>query len=276
MTEATAARTAAYSGGSTTGRVRHVVHGQVLVDTERVDHLLFELLSATDDIIRRHRLTHAEYEELRVRLVQASTDGEWPAAVDVLIARVVEGVTKTDRHSSGGSTGPASVTSIARCGTDRVLATVLFTDIVDSTRRAAELGDRDWLRLLDRHDDIIRAQIAYFRGRVVSHTGDGAVAIFDGPSRAVQSAAALTGSMSELGIGIRCGVHTGECELRGDDIGGIAVHTGARIAALAHAGEVLVSNTVKDLVNGSGIGFQERGTHVLKGLPGAWRLFAYS
>jgi class 3 adenylate cyclase/DNA-binding SARP family transcriptional activator len=159
---------------------------------------------------------------------------------------------------------------------DRVLATVLFTDIVDSTRRAAELGDRDWLELLDRHDAITGAQIASFGGRVVSRTGDGAVAIFDGPSRAVQSAAALTESIPELGIGIRCGLHTGECELRGDDIGGIAVHTGARIAALAHAGEVLVSNTVKDLVNGSGIAFQERGTHVLKGVPGAWKLFACS
>ena len=102
------------------------------------------------------------------------------------------------------------------------------------------------------------------------------MAIFDGPSRAVQSAAALSGCIADLGIGIRCGLHTGECELRGDDIGGIAVHTGARIAALAHAGEVLVSNTVKDLVNGSGIAFHDRGTHQLKGVPGEWRLFAYS
>ena len=159
---------------------------------------------------------------------------------------------------------------------DRVLATVLFTDIVDSTRRAVELGDRSWRELLERHDEITRAEISRFRGRVIKHTGDGFLATFDGPTRAVRCASTLAERIPELGIDVRSGLHTGECELLGDDIGGIAVHIGARIAALAEAGEVLVSSTVKDLVNGSGIVFKDRGTHILKGVPGEWRLFALS
>jgi class 3 adenylate cyclase len=159
---------------------------------------------------------------------------------------------------------------------DRVLATVLFTDIVDSTRRAVELGDRRWRELLEQHDQITRAEVARFQGRVVKDTGDGFLATFDGPTRAVRCAAELAERMPQLGIDVRSGLHTGECELRGDDIGGIAVHIGARVAALAGAGEVLVSNTVKDLVNGSGITFRDRGTHALKGLPGEWQLFSPS
>jgi class 3 adenylate cyclase len=159
---------------------------------------------------------------------------------------------------------------------DRVLATVLFTDIVDSTRRAAELGDRRWRALLEQHDQLTCAEVARFRGRVVKNTGDGFLATFDGPTRAVRCAATLAERMPQLGIDVRSGLHTGECELRGDDIGGIAVHIGARVAALAGAGEVLVSNTVKDLVNGSGITFRDRGTHALKGLPGEWQLFSPS
>jgi pimeloyl-ACP methyl ester carboxylesterase len=156
---------------------------------------------------------------------------------------------------------------------DRVLATVLFTDIVDSTRHAAELGDRGWRELLERHDQTTGAEVARWHGRVVKHTGDGVLATFDGPTRALKCATTLAECIPELGINIRCGLHTGECEIRGDDIGGIAVHIGARIAALAQAGEVLVSGTVKDLVNGSGIAFHDRGTHVLKGVPGEWKLF---
>jgi class 3 adenylate cyclase len=159
---------------------------------------------------------------------------------------------------------------------DRVLATVLFTDIVDSTRRAAELGDRTWRALLEQHDRITCAEVARFRGRVVKNTGDGFLATFDGPTRAVRCATTLAERMPALGIEVRSGLHTGECELRGDDIGGIAVHIGARVAALAGAGEVVVSNTVKDLVNGSGITFRDRGTHTLKGLPGEWQLFSPS
>jgi class 3 adenylate cyclase len=156
---------------------------------------------------------------------------------------------------------------------DRVLATVLFTDIVDSTRRAADLGDRNWRELLEQHDQITRAEIANFQGREVKHTGDGFLATFDGPTRAVRCATTLADRISELGIEVRSGLHTGECERRGDDIGGIAVHIGARIAALAGAREVLVSSTVKDLVNGSGIAFEDRNTHTLKGIPGEFQLF---
>jgi class 3 adenylate cyclase/pimeloyl-ACP methyl ester carboxylesterase len=159
---------------------------------------------------------------------------------------------------------------------DRVLATVLFTDIVDSTRRAVELGDRRWRDLLEQHDQITCAEVARFQGRVVKHTGDGFLATFDGPTRALRCATTLAERMPEIGIDVRGGLHTGECELRGDDIGGIAVHIGARVAALAGAGEVFVSNTVKDLVNGSGITFRDRGTHALKGLPGQWQLFSPS
>jgi class 3 adenylate cyclase len=157
---------------------------------------------------------------------------------------------------------------------DRVLATVLFTDIVDSTRQAAELGDRGWRELLGRHDDLTREAIGRFQGREIKHTGDGFLATFDGPTRAVRCATTLAQCMPQIGIEIRSGLHTGECEVRGDDIGGIAVHIGARIAALAKGREVLVSRTVKDLVNGSGITFQDRGTHVLKGIPAQWELYA--
>lgn len=157
---------------------------------------------------------------------------------------------------------------------DRMLATVLFSDIVDSTRRAAALGDRQWRALLDRHDEITRAEISSFQGRVVKHTGDGVLAAFDGPTRALRCAKALTERLSQIDINVRIGLHTGECERRGDDIGGIAVHIGARIAACASAGEVLVSSTVKDLVYGSGITFKDCGAYELKGVPGQWRLFA--
>ena len=150
----------------------------------------------------------------------------------------------------------------------------MFTDIVDSTRSAAAMGDRAWREFLQRHDAITREEISNFQGREVKHTGDGFLATFDGPTRAVRCAATIAERMPELGIDVRSGLHTGECERRGDDIGGIAVHIGARIAALAKAREVLVSSTVKDLVNGSGIEFRARGTHGLKGVPGEWALFA--
>lgn len=159
---------------------------------------------------------------------------------------------------------------------DRVLATVLFTDIVDSTRRAAALGDRAWREVLDRHDRLARTEIERHRGRYVKSTGDGLLATFDGPARGVQCAAALAQSMTSLGIEIRAGLHTGEVELRGDDVGGIGVHIGARVAAKAAAGEVWVSRTVKDLVAGSGLSFDDRGVHELKGVPDEWQLYALS
>ena len=157
---------------------------------------------------------------------------------------------------------------------DRVLATVLFTDIVDSTKKAAELGDAGWKDLLRAHDELVRSELSRFRGVEVKTTGDGFLATFDGPARAVGCAQAIAADVRNLGIEIRAGCHTGEVELLAGDLGGIAVHIGARVAALAGAGEVLVSSTVKDLVVGSGLEFADRGLHVLKGVPGEWHLYA--
>jgi class 3 adenylate cyclase len=157
---------------------------------------------------------------------------------------------------------------------DRVLATVLFTDIVSSTERASGLGDRKWADLLDQHDAIIDAELSRYRGRKVQTTGDGVLATFDGPARAIRCAMAIRDSVRQLGLQIRSGLHTGECELRGEDIGGIAVHTAARVSAMAGPEEVLVSRTVVDLVAGSGLEFGDRGEHELKGVPGSWRLFS--
>jgi pimeloyl-ACP methyl ester carboxylesterase len=157
---------------------------------------------------------------------------------------------------------------------DRVLATVLFTDIVGSTEKAAALGDRRWRDLLDNHHATIRRNLARFRGREIDTAGDGFFATFDGPARGVRCACAIGEEIRPLGIEVRAGLHTGECETNGDDVGGIAVHIGARVAALAGAGEVLVSSTVKDLVAGSGLRFADRGSQSLKGVPGEWRIFA--
>jgi class 3 adenylate cyclase len=157
---------------------------------------------------------------------------------------------------------------------DRVLATVLFTDIVDSTRRAAELGDRRWRGILEAHHALVRTELARFRGREIDTAGDGFLATFDGPARGIRCALAIAAAVRQLGIDIRAGLHTGECELIEDTIGGIAVHIGARVAAAARPGEVLVSSTVRDLVAGSGLRFDDRGRHELKGVPGEWQLFA--
>jgi class 3 adenylate cyclase len=162
----------------------------------------------------------------------------------------------------------------AEVADDRVLATVLFTDIVDSTRRAAEMGDRDWHALLDAHDAVVRSQLSRFRGREVNTSGDGFLAMFDGPQRAIRCAMAIRDAVQALGIQVRAGLHTGECEVRGDDIGGIGVHIGARVSALAGPNDVLVSSTRRDLVIGSGLEFEDRGAHELKGVPVEWRLFA--
>jgi class 3 adenylate cyclase len=154
-----------------------------------------------------------------------------------------------------------------------VLATVLLTDIVGSTERAAALGDRRWGNVLEQHHAIVRRELLRFRGREVDTAGDGFLATFDGPARAVRAACAARDAIRDLGIEIRAGLHAGECELIADKVGGIAVHTGARISAAARAGEVLVSSTVRDLVAGSGIRFEDRGEHELKGV-GAWRLYS--
>lgn len=182
----------------------------------------------------------------------------WAGNMDAILDEVEEFLTG-DRHAPE---------------TDRVLATVLFTDIVGSTERAAALGDRKWRDLLEGYYALARRELARFRGREVDTAGDGFFASFDGPARGIRCGAAIAAGVRPLGIEVRAGLHTGECEVIGDKVGGIAVHIGARVAGLAKPGEVLVSNTVKDLVAGSGIGFEERGAHVLKGVPGEWRLFA--
>ncbi len=156
---------------------------------------------------------------------------------------------------------------------DRMLATVLFTDIVGSTERAASLGDKAWRDVLDQHHASVRRELGHFRGQEISTTGDGFLATFDGPARAVRCAVAIRDRLRESGLEVRAGVHTGECERMGDNIGGLAVHIGSRVAGLAAPGEVLASSTVKDLVAGSGIVFEDRGAHSLKGIPGEWRLF---
>ena len=158
--------------------------------------------------------------------------------------------------------------------TDRVLATVLFTDIVGSTARAAEIGDREWRTLLERHNALLRAQLARFRGRELDSAGDGVFAVFDGPARAIRCARSITDTVRELGLEVRAGLHTGEVEMANGSVRGIAVHIGARVAARAGPGEVLVSRTVRDLVAGSGLDFETRGAAELKGVPGEWELFA--
>ena len=158
--------------------------------------------------------------------------------------------------------------------TESVLATVLFTDIVGSTAKAASVGDRAWRELLDRHHSAIRAQLARFRGRELDTAGDGFFASFDGPARAIRCACAIRGAIGEFDLEVRAGLHTGECEVLDGKVAGIAVSIGARVAAQAGPGEVLVSQTVKDLVAGSGIGFESRGVAELKGVPGEWRLYA--
>lgn len=167
-------------------------------------------------------------------------------------------------------------TDAAARRTERTLATVLFTDIVGSTSRAAELGDRRWRETLEQHDRLTRELVGRFGGRPIKSTGDGFLATFDGPARAVRCAATLTEQINDLGIQLRAGVHAGEVELMGADVGGMAVHIGARIGALGGPGEVLASSTVRDLVVGSGIEFADRGEEELKGVPGSWRIFSVS
>jgi class 3 adenylate cyclase len=157
---------------------------------------------------------------------------------------------------------------------DTVLATVMFTDIVGSTERAATLGDRAWRELLQHHHLLVRRELARFRGEELDTAGDGFFAVFDGPARAISCARAIVGAVGELDLTVRAGVHTGECELRDGKVTGIAVNIGARVAGAAAPGEVLISGTVKDLVAGSGIEFQEKGLHDLKGVPGEWSLYA--
>jgi len=157
---------------------------------------------------------------------------------------------------------------------DRVLKTIMFTDIVGSTERAVSMGDRRWHELLEAHDSAIRRQLERFHGQEVKTTGDGFLAAFDGPARAIRCAQAITYKAADMGLELRTGLHTGECVARGDDLAGVAVHIGARVGSLAGAGEVLVTSTVRDLVTGSGVEFHDRGRHELRGIPGTWQLLA--
>jgi class 3 adenylate cyclase len=157
---------------------------------------------------------------------------------------------------------------------ERILATILFTDIVDSTRKMNEVGDAHWKNLLLKHNNVVRSELSRFRGREVKTTGDGFVAIFDGPGRAIECARSIRDSVRKLGLSIRAGLHTGECELVGDDVAGVAVHIASRVAGMAMGSEVLVSSTVRDLVWGSGIQFEDRGAHSLKGIEGRWHLYS--
>ena len=159
---------------------------------------------------------------------------------------------------------------------ERELATVQFIDIVQSTERAAALGDRNWRVLLEAFQSLVRQELTRFKGREIDTAGDGFLSAFDGPARAIRCAAAVRERARAQGIELRVGLHTGECEVIGEKLGGIAVHTGSRVAGKAEPGEILVSQTVKDLVAGSGLPFADRGTHSLKGVPGDWRLYAFT
>jgi class 3 adenylate cyclase len=157
---------------------------------------------------------------------------------------------------------------------ERVLATVMFTDLVGSTQRAEQLGDERWGRLLQDHNTVVRRQLQVFKGREVKSTGDGFLATFDSPARAIQCARAVRDAVQQLGLELRTGIHTGECELTGSDIAGIGVHIASRVQTVAAPNEILVTSTVRELVTGSGLGFTDHGRHTLKGLDGDWQLFA--
>jgi class 3 adenylate cyclase len=217
---------------------------------QRENDLLVPVLSAR---YIAERIPGAKYVEL-----PGEDHLPWVGDIDALLNGVEEFVTGT-RHVHEP---------------DRMLATVMFTDVVDSTARAAAMGDRDWRELIERHDQLMRLELERYRGREVKTMGDGFLATFDGPARAIRCATSARDAVRTLGIDIRAGLHTGECEVMGDDVGGIAVSIGARVSAAAGPGEVLVSRTVTDLVAGSGIAFTDRGAHVLKGVPGEWQLYA--
>jgi class 3 adenylate cyclase len=228
------------------------------------------LSSVEAPVLVLHKTAHAILPILNGRaLAEAVPDGrlvELPGTGTTIMSGQVDGIADEIQAFLTGTRPPPRH--------DRVLATVLFTDIVGSTDRAAQIGDRDWRELLERHHRLLRAELDRFGGLEVHTAGDGFLATFDSPRRAIECARAAGESVRSIGLEIRAGVHTGEIELSGGDVQGIAVHIGARISALAGAGEVFVSSTVKDLVAGSGIEFEDRGAHELKGVPGEWRVFA--
>ncbi len=246
---------------------------------------------------RSMRTIALTYEELDVRallhavrvptlVLYRSGDRLVPAALSRTVARGIPGAREVELagadHLFIAGDQDALIDEIeefvtgrpAAAARDRMLASVLFTDIVASTERAVELGDRGWRELLGRHERLVERELVRYRGRLVKSTGDGALATFDGPARAVRSAIAIREGARAIGLELRAAIHTGECELIGSDLAGIAVHLTARMQAAAAPGEVLISGTVKDLVVGSGLEFEERGPHVLKGVPGEWPLYA--
>jgi class 3 adenylate cyclase len=239
-------------------RLAHEIDVRHVLPAIRVPTLI---LHRSDDQVTS--IAHSRYMAERVpgaKLVELPGIDHipWVGDQDALLDEVEEFLTGTRPHAT----------------VDRVLATVLFTDIVGSTTLAAELGDRRWRDLLQSYYTLARREVDRGRGREIDTAGDGLFASFDGPARAIRCASAIVSAVRSLGITVRAGLHTGECEVIGEKIGGIAVHIGARVAAMAGPGEVLVSHTVRDLVAGSGIRFEDRGTHELKGMPGAWPLFA--
>jgi pimeloyl-ACP methyl ester carboxylesterase len=224
-------------------------------------HVPTLLLHAVGDMVADVRASRYMAERIPgAKLVELPSKDHlpWGADADAILDEIEEFLTG-QRH------GPEP---------DRILATILFTDIVGSTDRAAELGDQRWRDLLENFYSVVRRELSRFRGVEVSTAGDGVLATFDGPARGIRCARSIADAVLPLGLSVRTGLHTGECEIIEDNVGGIAVHTAARVATLAHPDEVLVSHTVKDLVAGSGIRFESRGTHVLKGVPGDWPLFA--
>jgi class 3 adenylate cyclase len=229
-----------------------------VLPTLRVPTLVLHRTEDTAILVEAGRLLADGIPEARFAELPGNDHIPWFGDADALLEQIEEFLTGS-RHAPEP---------------DRALATVLFTDIAGSTERAAELGDSRWREVLARHQTVVRDQLAAYGGREVKTMGDGFLATFDGPARAIRCAHAVSERSSSEGIEIRAGVHTGECELIGDDVGGMAVHIGARVVAQAAPGEVLVSSTVKDLVVGSGIEFADRGTHELKGVPGEWRLLA--
>ena len=247
------------AGAAAYARMNHLIDISDIISTIRVPTLV---INRTED-----RVVSVEGSRFLAEQIPGSRHLEFPG-VDHLpfVGDNAGDIADAIEEFLTGSRAPVAV--------DRVLATVLFTDIVGSTETAAALGDQRWRDLLEHHHATIRRNLVRFRGHEVKTTGDGFLATFDGPARGVQCAHAIAQDIRSLGIEVRAGLHTGECEIIGDDVGGIAVHIGARVAALARAGEVLVSSTVKDLVAGSGLRFDERGTYPLKGIPGEWRIFS--
>src|SRR3990172_13278 len=225
-------------------------------------------ISAPTLILHRQNdlIVNIEQSRYMARVVPGSRYVELPGQAHVPFMVAAEDVLhEIEEFLTGTRSGP---------DLDRVLATVLYTDIVGSTDRLASVGDRRWVDLLDAHNELAKREISRFRGRTIKSTGDGFLAIFDGPGRAVRCAQSIGAEIRKLGIEMKAGLHCGECELLGDDVGGIAVHIAARVVAQARPGEVLVSSTVKDLVAGSGLEFEQRGSHTLKGVPDEWELFA--